>query len=536
VKTSAGAIDFLERDPGGESERRADAVRTLAGAIHGASESTAALRSALDVALARAPRALELRRTRALLDRSASRPIQADDLAAVASASGAAKDLEDLLAHAATAGLTGADAPEVARSLWLAHRESRSGALVFAFAAAGLGDASHRGEIVEALHTARSTQPQAQALERALADVDRVAEHILAGQSERESSESAALIERLRVALPPLARRPGLERAPAVVLEPLGPALRTALGRIAIADAISSQRIHELVNMLEAVDEPSLPLPLLVLREVLKLGANYTDQRTAPFHGSSALFEAAGRSLEVRDPLLAAYAFLFAATNGEPKIGLEHARAVAEAARPFELQRRAGACEEAFERGAVTSVETTWCYYVKHRQASGTRSLWWRLSVENPTADDRTKELEEALRWARRAFELSVTNGSMVSLEIGVDAGYVIDLALELDCLDENEPALAQVPGRSRYVLPLEILRIHGKAELALQRGAALLPRTPDAEAVCALAAIDLGREAEARMYLDRLDALEKQAWTSPVSRFRGPIVRGVLDARKAAR
>jgi hypothetical protein len=525
VETVAEALVALARDDGDPARHR----ETLAGAIHGPAWRKEALVRELDAAIGHAPRSLELRRGRALLDRTRSVPVLAADLAAVGSMTGVAEDLESVLEQAASAGLEGEDAAAVARSVWRAHPELPAAALVFALTAAGAGDASRRGEIVEALRAAHSDLVRAQNLKAALDEVDRAAA-LLADpdQAVREGAATGTLLVRLRGRLPALGLLPGLARAPAVALASLGAGVRGLIQHASPFEGFTSERLPEIVALVDQRElADAIDPQLFVLGEMLRNDAGREAPQPAPVI-SSRRFEEAGKALAATDPLVAAYAFERAAwavfRDGTPGPG----------ARAIELAERSEASIADFGRtGAPTSAELNWEVLVLHASAGVAEAGHLRLAGELAARGDepsRRSECERALADARRAANLS-SHQQNLSNRRDPDSLQVVGLLLDLGRLEATEPALADLPIPRRDALLAEAIRRQGKPALALERARAIAPACPESEAVWALAATDLGRDAEARDHLLALEALVAKG-EPPLDRLASGIVRAYVESQ----
>ena len=506
VETVAAAIAVLEREAApADPAATARAAQTLAAAIRGSSGSQRELLRDLDAAVARAPGSLELRRARALLARARSLPVATADLAAVGSlAADAAPDLEAIATHAASAGLQGDDPVGVARSVWLAHRDSKGAALLYAFAAAGKGDPALRAQVVEALRGARSSQARAQRLERALADVDRLAELLRGSEKLRESPETATLARRLTDSVRELAREPSLSRAGALVLSPLEPASREYLRHVQVADALESESRRRLIDLLDALDDQVTPY-LFVVREVFRI-ANNASVSEPDIHAPIDRLDAAARELADPEPLLAALAYQgVAAMLADAR---EKAHSPADVQRVGEAADRVRACAAEFSRRTRSPTDTEVKFRDQSlRRASMSEAIVHELLIDlAPDPATKRAERELAAEARRRVCAISGDGGLLFGNVKAKDARRVIDHLLVLGELTPPEPAIELVAQRDG--LRLEALRRRDPGA-AFARAKAAAVRTPEVEAVCARAAADLRLDGEALESVRRLYGLE---------------------------
>jgi serine/threonine-protein kinase len=518
----ASAIGVLARGDV-DAGRVALALRTVVDTSLVSSEVAAQL----DDAIERTPAALELHRARALLDRVGSLPIRARDLAAIGSITGAGADLELVLSHAANVGLDGADAVVAARSVWEAH-PSANAALVLAFAAAGSGDVSFRGDLERALDAAPRGDPRVALLREAIRNTDRMVALLDTVVVQGDSEGTALDLCRTWTAeLEALALRPGLARAPALFIALIGPPLRKEWEEQAPGFLPTSNMrfSDELVHSLDRLD-PHLTAELVALREelrtqLLKLRGEKRDGTELTLERA----EAAGRALSGTDPLLAAAVFFLVSTLEKGKVEILGA-----------LERCAD-CTAAFDRGNSdpTADQARRRDILRHAcEASVARVYTWGdLDANDETS---RQSLERALRAARTSFELSSTR-DYILVDAGADERrLLLQILTELDRLEEREPAL----DGSAPVFQVEALRHAGKLEKALKLGKSHVDDPGDDKgilfALCAMTAADLGNLDEARACLNCLEGSGiTDRWGSfKRGRFSHAKVKAYIEAKAA--
>jgi hypothetical protein len=424
----------------------------------------------------------------------------------VGSLSGAAADLDALAVHAAGAGLAGEDPAGVARSVWLAHKDSRGAALLHALVAAGKGDPALRGEVDAAIRAARSTQPRAQRLERALADATRLADLIREGDQLKDAAEVRTLARRLTDSIPALAREPGLSRSPTLVLDPLGPAAREYMKHVLVAETIESDCRKEIVALLDAVDDQLTPY-LFLIREVYRI-ANDPSRSEPEIRAPIERLDAAGREIADHDPLIAAMAFQGVTAQLADQRWSAHSRETVERIHDVGERIRALAAEFTRRTPQPTEAELKFRDQALRRASTSEASVHEVLMSEAKDEATRLAEQRKAVTARRRVLAISAQGGLFFGSVGAKDARRLLEHLLVLGELDAKEPAIDLVPLPLRDALRLEALRLHDPGE-ALGRATIVPLRTPEIEAVRARAAADLGFKDEARSSLEKLSRME---------------------------
>jgi serine/threonine-protein kinase len=479
-----------------DAPRRAAALATLLQASQKRQPGHEELVAALDSAVALAPASSELRRVRARLARESGAALRAEDLAALASAPDAARDLEALATHALTVGVVGSDAASATHQVWLAHKDERAIALLFVLTACSRGDASLRGDVVLASQSVGSHDERARLLARALGDTDRLAALI-----EKEgfaSTEAAGLARHLKGALTQLSHDPGVGD-PELILLPIVAPLRAAWGSAPIADQIRLPVGAEIVGLLDVVHEKLSPR-LLLLDEVLRVVA---PDQTEHMRASNERLDAAGIALLGADPVFAAAALHAAALRATS--GLE----IDEATTTGTLDHLARALEGLAALppwGEDSNRADSFWFGTLVRQCAGRRAflLERRAAVaKDPAA--RRRDLDGALVERRRALDYSTARHFLATVR-DKDVRRVVRLLLDLDRAAEADGLIEDLPERDG--VRAELVRRGGDPRRALEiasKGA----RCSETFAACALAEADLGRLDDARRDLAELTRLE---------------------------
>jgi len=493
--------------PGGTERGRA-----LATLLSAAAQAKPGLGAELDRAVARAPFALELEAVRARLAVATKAPLAASDLAA-SSACGLAVD--DLVEYALRSGIEGRDALAAVRGLAAARPSSRGLAELEGVVACASGDPSCRAEALSALVRARPSSAGGVALLRALELADALARALEKG------GPVPSLAQRLGLEAAAVARTPGLERALAVVLDPVA---RTVLElwRGLHADlATERENLRALLGLLTDLDERAPPL-LVALRAVL-LAADPAGEARFSENLGLARVAAVARGIRDEEPLLAAAALDAAARRASEPL-LERLPAL----------DLADECLALAGRRSTRDAERSTATLTARRLAEGRALVEEALALEGA---DARKHLGRALAARERALAIA-RESELLTQKREDDARAVLADIFALD-----ETAAWEGPAREignpalRDALAAEVKRRSGDPAgaraLAMKAVEEDAQGAPDPLAVLALADADLGALAGAREILPRLTKAETRA--PPVVRaFSVARVEAYLEAREA--
>jgi tetratricopeptide (TPR) repeat protein len=505
------------------------AQRTVLGLARGPQgDATAA---ALDSAVAAAPAALELHRVRALVARQRSAPLAADDLAAVATSS-TARDADDLAAHALRYGLVGPGTAAAARALHAAHKESSAAAELHGVAVFLSRDLAARGEAAAALRAAHPPPGKGQDLLRLLDLVDALCVELDRPEEPKNGSVVTAS-RRTADTLHVVAQERELVPAFEAILLPLTRVARAEWGLHPIGDPGQQWRMEAVKTVLASAYD-ILPPTLFILYE--RLAKNPGDTATLEQERRWVeKLDVAARALAQEDPLLACEAYEIAACHAERWFVAPSDPALTAFAR--DRFARAEALVARVRARPMTDSEALCTGYVLHECRKGLGEIADN-EVRALDGEPWIKGSEASMAFRRQALELARTVPGINFLAED-DAQAIVKLALRIDRLDEAADLLGDITeGRS---LRAHLLRKKGDPEGAIALAStvqALLPHkglTPDALAVMAEAAADLGRFDEARGYLAKLAVAEGEQKVFSDA-FRSPAVAAYVESRRAAR
>jgi tRNA A-37 threonylcarbamoyl transferase component Bud32 len=508
----AVALETLTRGAG----NRTDALAALVSATRPDSPGHAVLAAELQASVDRAPGAWELRLVRALLAKQRQLPIATEDLAAVASASDAAVD--QVAGQALSAGLAGDGGVAAARAVWLAHKDVRAAAVLFACVASG-GDRSLRPEVVLALRGGKNDPERARRLLQALGDADDLATLI---RDMGPGTLVSGLARRLAETTAALAREPLFPASPGFVLAPLGPAGRAAWHRVLYADAFLSTARGEVLALLDRFSD--LPPDLLGTRELFRV---VDPEKEIQPHVSYDVLAQGGLALMDEDPLIAAALFDVAATGGTRKT-FAHDRALLDKAiGRYELGLQA-LTEYSRRTKVPAGTERFWALQLWHENAMGLGVACETLADIVPP-DERRPFLEKALPARRKAYEVSREDPFLEHWVVKSARPYVRLLFL-LDRAAEAEPCIESLgPQATCDCVRAELMRRAGRPGEA-DALAAVAGAGSESIAVRALAHADEGFREEAQGFLTRLRESEQAGDVSFLEALQSAHVRDYLS------